>query len=167
MSETTKKIDPNQLRGATMSAFLAVEAMVREGGLPITLVHLIKLLASYRNGCAYCVDMHTRNARASGETEQRLYATPIWRQVPFFSARERAALAFAEALTRLDEGGVPGAVFAEARRQFSEAEIASLAVVVIAINMWNRLTAVVHYEPGSYQGPAATPAAPTSAVTAS
>ena len=151
MTDTSKKIDPQHLRAAAMKAFLGVEAQVHQGGLPPALVHLVKLLASVRNGCAYCVDMHTKNARAAGETEQRLYATPVWREAPFFSARERAALALTEALTRLTETGIPDAVFDEVRGQFSDAEIASLTTAIVAINMWNRLNAVIQHEVGSYQ----------------
>jgi AhpD family alkylhydroperoxidase len=154
MTEPTKKIDPKHVTRAAMSAFLGLEAMVHQGGLPRPLIDLVKLLASIRNGCAYCVDMHTKNARAAGETEQRLYAVPVWREAPFFSARERAALAFTDALTRLAEGGLPDAVLAEARRQFSEAEVVSLTAVIIAINMWNRLNAVVEHQVGSYRVPA-------------
>ena len=153
MTQTTKKIDPMHLPETVTKALRGVEALVHQGGLEPKLVSLCKLLCSYRNGCAYCVDMHTKNARAGGETEQRLYATLVWREVPFFSARERAALAFAEALTRLGEEGVPEAVFAAARAQFTEPEIVSLTVVIIAINMWNRLKAVIHSEPGSYHPP--------------
>jgi AhpD family alkylhydroperoxidase len=149
-------IDASHVPPAVMTALLGVESLVRQGRLEHSLLHLIKLLASYRNGCAYCVDMHTKEARFRGETEQRLYATPVWRETPFFSPRERAALAFTEALTRLDAGaGVPEPVFAEARQSFSEAELVDLTVAIIAINMWNRLRAVVHVPVGSYR-PAAT-----------
>jgi AhpD family alkylhydroperoxidase len=151
MTETTTKIDPDRLPDAVMKALLGVEALVQQGGLEPKLVYLCKLLCSYRNGCAYCVDMHTKNARAHGETEQRLYATPVWREAPYFSARERAALSFADALTRLGEAGIPAAVFAEARAELTEQELVSLTVVIIAINMWNRLKAVIRSEPGSYR----------------
>jgi AhpD family alkylhydroperoxidase len=154
MTETTKKIDPKHVPAAAMTAFLGVEAAVRQGGLPPPLVHLVKLLASVRNGCGYCVDMHTKDARAHGESEQRLYATAVWRETPFFSPRERAALALTEALTRLDPEGVPDAVLAEARRQFSDGEVVSLTAVIIAINMWNRLNAVVAHDVGSYKAAA-------------
>jgi AhpD family alkylhydroperoxidase len=153
MTETTTKIDPQNLPPAALRALLGVESLIHQGVLEPQLVHLVKLLASYANGCAYCVDMHTKNARAGGETEQRLYATAVWREAPFFSERERAAFAFTEALTRLDARGVPAAVFADARRQLSEPELVSLTLTIIAINMWNRLTAVVRHDVGSYQAP--------------
>jgi AhpD family alkylhydroperoxidase len=149
----TQKIDPTRLPAEAMSALLGVEAVVRRGGLEPELLHLVKLLASVRNRCAYCVDMHTKDARAHGETEQRLYATPVWRDTPFFTPRERAAFAFAEALTRLDGAGVPAAVFAEARGAFSEPELVTLTLAVVAINMWNRLNAAVHNAAGSYRVP--------------
>jgi AhpD family alkylhydroperoxidase len=147
-------IDPAHLPAAALTALLGVEKLVHQGGLEPGLVHVVKLLASYANRCAYCVDMHSKNARAGGESEQRLYATLVWRETPFFSARERAALAFTEALTRLDGRGLPDAVFAEARHEFNDAEVVSLTLTIIAINMWNRLTAVIHHEPGSYQASA-------------
>jgi AhpD family alkylhydroperoxidase len=152
-TETATKIDPDNLPPAALSALLGVESLIHQGGLEPQLIHLVKLVASYANGCAYCVDMHTKNARAGGETEQRLYAVAVWREAPFFSARERAALAFTEVLTRLDRQGVPEAVFADARRQLSEPELVSLTLTIIAINMWNRLTAVIRHDVGSYQVP--------------
>jgi AhpD family alkylhydroperoxidase len=145
------RIDPAQVPPAVMTALRGVQALVERSGLEPGLLHLVKVLASTRNGCAYCVDMHTKEARADGETEQRLYATPVWREAPFFSPRERAALAFTEVLTRLDGAGVPDAVFAEARASFSEAELVSLTLAIIAINSWNRLRAAVPVPAGTHQ----------------
>src|SRR4028118_933100 len=101
-------------------------AYVREGGLEPSLVELVKLRASQINGCAYCVDMHTKDARAAGESEQRLYAVSVWREAPFFSERERAALAWTDALTLVSEKGVPDDLYAEVREHFSERELVDL-----------------------------------------
>jgi AhpD family alkylhydroperoxidase len=150
-SSADLKLAPSSLPAPALQALHGVEAQVRESGLEPGLVHLVKLLASYRNRCAYCVDMHTKDARARGETEQRLYGTAVWRETPYFSPRERAAFAWTEALTRLPPDGLPEALFTEMRRSFTDVELANLTMVVIAINMWNRLTAAVGYAPGSYQ----------------
>ena len=100
--------------------------------------------ASQLNGCAYCVDMHSRDARKGGETEQRLYAVPVWRETPFFTARERAALELTEAATRLTETGVSDEVFDRAAAQFTEIELSELIWVIAVINAWNRLGATAH-----------------------
>jgi AhpD family alkylhydroperoxidase len=151
ISSTALKLAPSSLPRPALQALHGVEAQVRESGLEPALLHLVKLLASYRNRCAYCVDMHTKDARARGETEQRLYGTAVWRDTPYFSPRERAAFAWTEALTRLPPEGLPEALFAEARRSFTDVELANLTVAVIAINTWNRLNAAVGHAPGSYQ----------------
>src|SRR5215467_12268980 len=103
----------------------------------VRLRELVRIRASQLNGCAYCVDMHTKDARAAGETEQRLYAIPVWRDTPFFTPRERAALAWAEAVTELGRDGVPDDVYQVARAQFEEAELVRLTMAVIVINGWN------------------------------
>src|SRR5438105_15433639 len=103
-----------------------LEAYVRRSGLERSLLDLVRLRASQINGCAYCLDMHTKDARAAGESEQRLYALPAWRDAPFYSARERAALAWAEAVTRLADGPVPEALYGELREQLSEKEAVDL-----------------------------------------
>ena len=129
----------------------AVERDVRECGLERGLLELVKLRASQINGCAYCVDMHTKDARAHGETEQRLYAVVVWRQAPFFTERERAALAWAEAVTLVSREQVPDKVFEIARQQFSDKELVDLTMAVIAINGWNRLAISFRAEAGTYQ----------------
>jgi AhpD family alkylhydroperoxidase len=101
------------------------------------LLELVKLRASQINGCAYCVDMHTKDARANGETEQRLYAVVVWREAPFFTERERAALAWSEAVTLVSQEQVPDNVFEVARKEFSDKEVVDLTMAVIAINGWN------------------------------
>jgi AhpD family alkylhydroperoxidase len=112
---------------------------------------LISLRASYINGCAYCVDMHTKDARADGETEQRLYAVPIWRETPFFTPKERAVLAFVEAMTELGQEGVPDDVYDEARTHFDESGMVELMMAVVVINSWNRLMVTIRRDVGDYQ----------------
>jgi AhpD family alkylhydroperoxidase len=129
----------------------AVERYVRECGLDRRLLELIKLRASQVNGCAYCVDMHTKDARANGETEQRLYAVVVWREAPFFTERERAALAWTEALTLVSQEQVPDNVFEIARKEFSDKELVDLTMAVIAINGWNRLAISFRKVAGTYQ----------------
>src|SRR4051812_42044201 len=141
-----QKVAPDAFR-----AMLALEEYVRSTGLEPALLHLVKLRASYINGCAHCIDMHTKDARAEGETEQRIYAIPVWRETPFFSERERAALAWTETVTNIGQRGVPDDVYASARKEFSEEELVELTMAVIAINGWNRLAISFASEPGSYQ----------------
>ena len=114
-------------------------------------MNLICLRASQINGCAYCIDMHWKDLKAGGETDQRLYMLDAWRESPFYSERERAALAWAESVTLITEGHAPDEVFEEARKQFSEAELVNLTLAVLAINGWNRLNIAFRTVPGSYQ----------------
>jgi AhpD family alkylhydroperoxidase len=114
------------------------------------LIHLMKMRASQINGCAYCLDMHSIDARALGETEQRLYTLDAWRETPFFSDRERAALEWTEAITLVSETHVPDAVFEEVKRYFSEKEIVDLTIVATTINMWNRIAISTRAVPGHY-----------------
>ncbi len=141
------------------AAMRGLEAYARGSGLEHSLLELVKTRASQINGCAYCLDMHTKDARAAGETEQRLYALSAWREAPFFSERERAALAWTEALTRVAELGVPDELYAEVQRQFSDKELADLSFAIVAINGWNRLAIAFRSEVGSYQPAAAQKAA--------
>ncbi len=122
-----------------MKAMLALENYVSGSGLEKSLMELVKMRASQINGCAFCLDMHSRDARKHGETEQRLYVLPAWRESPLFSPRERAALAWTEALTLIAQTHAPDDVYEELRSQFSEAEIAKLSLLVVTINGWNRL----------------------------
>lgn len=140
------KVAPDAYR-----AMSALEAYARGTGLPHSLLELVKLRASYLNGCAFCVDMHTKDARAAGETEQRIYAVPVWRETPFFTPRERAALAWTEAVTDLGPHGVPDDVYAAAREQLSEQELVHLTMCIVAINGWNRLAVAFRAEVGGYQ----------------
>ncbi len=132
-------------------AMLALESYVHQSGLEDSLLELVKMRASQINGCAYCLDMHSKDARAAGETEQRLYVLPAWREAPFYSARERAALAWTEAVTVLSETHVPDDVYQAAREQFSEVELVNLTMAIIAINGWNRLEVGFRGVPGSYR----------------
>lgn len=120
-------------------AMLALEAAVKSLGLEPGLLELVKLRASQINGCAYCVDMHSRDARKSGESERRLYAIAVWREAPFFTERERAALAWTEALTRISETRAPDADYEWLSSQFTERERVDLTLAINAINSWNRL----------------------------
>lgn len=136
-----------------VQALLGIEAYVRRSGLEPGLLHLVKTRASQINRCAYCIDMHTRDARAGGELEQRLYALSAWRETPFFTERERAALAWTESITLISHGSVPDALYDEARRHFSDKELVDLTLGLIAINGWNRLAIAFRTEPGTYQPP--------------
>ena len=119
-------------------------------GLELGLLDLIKLRASQINGCAYCIDMHSKDARAGGETEQRLYNLSVWRETPYYTDRERAALDFTEAVTLIANGRVSDEVYEEARRHFSEEELVKLMLAIVTINAWNRFT-IFGDVPGSYQ----------------
>ena len=121
-------------------------------GLDPRLRELVRVRASQLNGCAYCIDMHTKDARAAGETEQRLYALPAWRETPFFPSRERAALAFTESVTLLASTHVPEADYEAVAKEFDPGEIGALVALIVAINAWNRIgVATRSWEPGSYQ----------------
>lgn len=136
-------------------AMRGLEETVRACGLEISLLELVRMRVSQINGCAYCLDMHSKDARAAGESEQRLYALSAWQETPFYTERERAALAWAEALTRIAESGVPDELYERVRGQFSEKEIAMLTLAIVAINGWNRFAISFRSVPGSYQPAAA------------
>lgn len=146
-----QRIDYGRVAPEGLAAMLGLEKYARGSGLEHGLLELVKIRASQLNGCAYCLDMHTKDARAAGESEQRLYALAAWREAPFFSDRERAALAFTEAVTRVGESGVPDEVYEEARRQFAEKELVDLGLAIVAINGWNRLAIAFRTVPGSYR----------------
>ena len=133
-------------------AMRSLEGYVRGAGLDPVLLELVRMRASAINGCAFCLDMHSKDARAAGESEQRLYGLPAWREAPFYSPRERAALAWTEAVTRLADGPVSEALYEELRRHFSDKEAVDLTLAIIAINGWNRLCAPFRSPiAGSYQ----------------
>jgi AhpD family alkylhydroperoxidase len=137
-----------------MQAMMGLQNYVNESGLEHNLLELVKMRASQINGCAFCLDMHSKDARAAGETEQRLYMLSAWREAPLYSARERAALEWTEALTFLREGHVPDSVFDSVREHFSEEELVSLSLAVVAITGWNQLNVAFRTEAGNYQVPA-------------
>jgi AhpD family alkylhydroperoxidase len=133
-----------------LHAMLGLEEQVSKGGLDSKLLDLVRMRASQINGCAYCLDMHSKDARAAGETEQRLYGLNAWRETPYYSARERAALEWTEALTLVTDGHVPDEVYQRVRQQFSEDELAHLSLAIVAINGWNRLNVAARTVPGDY-----------------
>ncbi len=134
-----------------MHAMSGIERYVRESGLERSLLELVKVRASQINGCVYCLDMHWKDARAAGETEQRLYSLSAWRETPFYTDRERAALQWAEILTRISQEDVSDEVYQEARRHFSDEELVNLTMAVVVINGWNRLAVSFRTVPGTYQ----------------
>lgn len=133
-------------------ALFGAEAYIHNSsGLEPSLLHLVKLRASQINGCAQCIDMHTKDARASGETEQRLYELNAWRETPFYTARERAALAWTEAVTLVSETHVPDEVYEAAKQEFQDAELVNLTLAIALINCWNRFNIAFRKVPGDYQ----------------
>jgi AhpD family alkylhydroperoxidase len=136
-------------------AMRGLEQYLKSSSIEEPLLHLIKLRASQINGCAYCLDMHWKDLQALGETEQRMYSLDAWRECPYYSNRERAALAWTEAVTNVTNGHVSGAVYKDVSTQLSEKEIADLTVAVATINAWNRLAIAARTEPGLYQPAAA------------
>jgi len=146
-----QRIDWKTVAPNGYAAQLGLETYARRSGLERTLLELVKTRASQINGCANCLDMHTKDARANGESEQRLHVLAAWREAPFYSDRERAALAWTEAVTRMAEGGVPDEVYAEARRHFDEKALVDLTLAIVAINGWNRLAVAFRTPAGSYQ----------------
>jgi AhpD family alkylhydroperoxidase len=144
------RLDYARLAPEAAKALYALASYLAGCGLEHPLLELLKIRASQINGCAYCIDMHTKDARAAGETEQRIYALNAWRETPFFTARERAALAWVEAVTRI-EGGVPDDLYEQTRRHFTEKELVDLTWAAAAINAWNRIAISFRSVPGAYQ----------------
>lgn len=133
------RLSPLRVAPDAIAAVAALSKYVESCGLEPELLELVKTRASQINGCAFCLQMHTRDARARGETEERLYLLDAWRESPLYSPRERAALAWTEALTRIAETHAPDEVYSEAQAQFSEEELVKLTVAIGVINTWNRL----------------------------
>jgi|SRR6187399_59893 AhpD family alkylhydroperoxidase len=144
------RIDLMRVNPGIMQAMLGLERQVRQAGLDHKLIDLVRMRASQINGCAYCLDMHSKDARAKGETEQRLYGLDAWRETPYYSDRERAALEWTEALTLVAETRVPDDVYERVRAQFSEDELVHLSLAIVAINGWNRLNVAARTVPGGY-----------------
>ncbi len=156
MSQMEPRIDYKSAAFAQpLNAMYGLEKYIRGCGLEHSLLELVKVRASQINGCAFCIDMHTKDARAGGETEQRLYALSAWPETPFFSDRERAALEWTEELTRIAESDVSDELYERMRRHFSEQELVNLTLAVVTINAWNRFAISFRSVPGSYQPNAA------------
>ena len=146
------RVDTTKYMGhPSLQALLKLSQTVEESGLERSLLELVKIRASQINGCAYCIDMHTKDARARGETEQRIYALNAWQEAPFYTPRERAALAWTEAVTRIADTHAPDDVYEEVRAHFTEEEWVALTFEVIVINSWNRLSISSRAVAGTYQ----------------
>ena len=150
------RLDYRKFSAEPLNALLSLEKYIAGCGLDHTFVHVLKLRASQINGCAYCIDMHSIDARAEGETEQRLYALDAWRETPFFDDRERAALAWVEAVTLVAQTHVPDSVYEEVKKHFSEQQIVDLTYLAATINAWNRLAVSLRAMPGHYRSAKAT-----------
>jgi AhpD family alkylhydroperoxidase len=147
------RIDYREVFPEALRAMSGLEGVVRESSLEPELLELVRMRASQLNGCAHCLDMHSKDARARGENEQRLYVLSVWRDAPFYSERERSALGWCEALTLLPSSGVPDAVFEEVARRFDEEEIVALTLAIVAINGWNRFAIGLRSPVGHYVSP--------------
>jgi AhpD family alkylhydroperoxidase len=145
------RIDYSSVAEGAYKAMLGLETYVRRSGLERSLLELIKVRASQINGCAYCIDMHWKDARAAGESEQRLYSLDAWRETPFYTDRERAALEWTETVTLVSETHVPDEVYDRVRTHFDEAELVNLTTAVVTINAWNRFAISFRSVPGLYQ----------------
>jgi AhpD family alkylhydroperoxidase len=147
------RIDYRKYAQEPLKSMLALEKYITESGLEPKLVHLVKMRASQINGCAYCLDMHSLDARAAGESEQRLYTLEAWRETPFFTDRERAALDWTEALTLIAQTHAPDEIYEALKPHFSEKEIVDLTLVVGTINLWNRLAISCGLSPATTDPP--------------
>lgn len=145
------RLDYAQASPAGYRAFLSLNKFVEDCGIAPSLLELVKIRASQLNGCAFCLDMHTIDARAAGESEQRIYLLAAWREASFYSDRERAALAWTEAVTLVSETHVPDDVYEESRRHFSEEELVNLTWAVVTINGWNRVAIAFRAQPGKHK----------------
>lgn len=148
-----QRIDYRRAGHGAYGALLGVEKYLGECGLEPLLLHLIKLRVSQINGCAFCLDMHWKDLRAIGETEQRLYGLDAWEESPYYTERERAGFLWAEAVTNIQDGHVPDEVYEKVKGVFSEKELADLTLAIGAINTWNRLSIAGRTTPGQYQPP--------------
>jgi AhpD family alkylhydroperoxidase len=146
-----ERLKIRELNPEAITPLWALEKYIGNSGLEKPLLKLVKMRASQINGCAYCLDMHSKDARAAGESEQRLYLLNAWRESPFYSARERAALEWTEAVTLISETHVPDEIYERVRQYFSPEELLNLTMAVVAINSWNRLMISFRTEPGTYQ----------------
>ncbi|HEY3517462.1 MAG TPA: carboxymuconolactone decarboxylase family protein [Gammaproteobacteria bacterium] len=145
------RIDFTHVSPLSLKPLFALGALVETSGLEHSLLELVKMRSSQLNGCAYCLDMHSKDARAAGETEQRLYLLDAWRETSLYSERERAALAWTEAVTLVADGHVPDDVYDEASNHFTEDELVALTLAIVAVNGWNRLNIAFRMEAGNYR----------------
>ncbi|MEO7264472.1 MAG: carboxymuconolactone decarboxylase family protein [Ferruginibacter sp.] len=146
-----ERLNYAQVTPHALNAMLELEKYVADSGFDLIIFELVKTRASQINGCAYCLDMHTKDARKAGETEQRLYALSAWRETPFYTERERAALAWTEALTLISENNVSDSLYDSVRNHFDEKEMVALTMAIVAINGWNRFAIAFRTVPGSYE----------------
>ncbi len=146
-----QRLNYQKIGSGAFKAMLGMESYVRQSGLEHSLLELVKTRASQINGCAFCIDMHTKDARAAGETEQRLYGLSAWHETPFYTERERAALELTEAVTLITNGGVSDELYQRVREHFTEEETVNLTAAIIAINGWNRLALTFRTVAGTYQ----------------
>ena len=151
----TPRIDYTTASPEAVQAMYGLERVIRKSGLDPKLLELVKTRASQLNGCAFCIDMHTKDARAHGETEQRLYGLSAWQEMPFYSDKERSALAWTEALTNIQQGHASDEVYEEVKRHFDEKELISLTLAITTINAWNRIAIGFRVPAGAYQPPVA------------
>lgn len=145
------RLDYQKASPGVIKAMFALETAIHASGLEPSLIDLVKLRASQINGCAHCIDMHWKDLRATGESEQRLYALGVWRETPFYTERERMALAWTEAVTLITEGHVPDTLYEEVRKQFTDPELVNLTLAIVAINGWNRFSIAFRTVPGTYE----------------
>jgi AhpD family alkylhydroperoxidase len=149
------RIIPIRVAPEAYQAMEGLEKYVRAGSIEKPLLELVKMRSSQLNGCAYCLDMHSKDARAAGETEQRLYMLDAWREAPMYSDRERAALAWTEAVTHISQGHAADEVYEQVKAQFNEKELVDLTMAIVAINGWNRLAISLRMPAGHYKPPKA------------
>lgn len=147
----TARINYTKAASGAYRAMSQLEQYVRNCGLETSLIELVKIRASQINGCAYCIDMHTKDARVAGESEQRIYLLSAWREAPFYSERERAALEWTEALTLIADNDVPDEIYERVKPYFTDEELANLTIAIVTINGWNRISISFRSEVGSYQ----------------
>jgi len=150
MSEISPRIDYKKQHRPALAGLYELEQFVEAAGIDQSLLELIKLRASQINGCAFCIDMHTKDARKAGESEQRLYALSAWRETPFYTDRERIALQWTEALTLIAQNEVSDRLYCAAKEQFGEDGLVALTMAIVSINSWNRLAISFRTVPGSY-----------------
>jgi AhpD family alkylhydroperoxidase len=148
-----QRLNAAQLAPAGYHTMIGLETYLKQSGLEHGLIHLIKLRVSQINGCAYCIDMHWKDARALGETEQRLYGLDAWEESPYYTDRERAALAWAESVTHVSKTHIPDDAYEAVKKQFDGKELVDLTLVISTINAWNRLAIAFRSTPGQYQAP--------------